>query len=509
MIRPSEIINFLESVRATVANDLKPDLQSSHTRASADALVMVLNRMLTDLRGGDDIALHNVERWRQLSAQLSALGLHKGADPQAAAGGLLANLDGLQKQVDALQQDLGAGDGFDALRQRLEGHDPGVLTWFEETVEAMVDLTAASRTVVPEETQKAEKVEAEDRTASLHTRLNAYLKQRFPALPDEPVAAFRLTPGGYAKLTALFSLKPNTVLPEKLVLRLDMVDSVTPTSVKDEYPVLDRVFALGLPVPRPLLLEPDTAFLGGSFLVMTEIENSEPSGPYFPVERRGGMKTGPEFGREVARVLARLHASTRVSQVENLPDSLPDYHGKVQQSQQSWTRAVKSPYSLISDMAYAWLLSHPPAKNRPWCTIHGDFGAHNILVRDGHFSGLIDWELCRIGDPAEDLAQCRMMLLPGIMEWEDFVEEYVAAGGDRTACDEKAVGYFCVWVFLSHLAAHAVLREKFLAGQRTDIMAANIVAYYSALITEYLAQALKIAIDAEKVVYRRSLGKQR
>jgi len=494
MIRPDEIINFLDSVRTAVADDLKPDLQSDHTRASADALVMVLNRMLTDLRHGDEIARQHSDRWWQLSRSLVALGLHNDDAEQSRIGGLLGGLDALQKQVDAVQRDIGSGDGFDALKERLASGDPEMRQWFESTVEAMIALTSASRTIVPDDTQKTGQVEKQDKTAILQDRLNQYLKSRYPTLPENPVISFRLAPGGYAKQTALFSLKPNQVLPEKLVLRLDMADSVTFTSVNDEYPVIEQVFNLGLPVPQPLFLEPDVAILGGSFLVMTEIEDSSPSGPYFPVERRGEMKTGPEFGAEVARVLARLHSGTRLSQVENLPD----YHGKVEQSQINWRSAVKSPYSLISDLAYAWLLSHPPAEDRPWCTIHGDFGAHNILVRDGHFSGLIDWELSRIGDPAEDLAQCRMMLLPGIMEWEDFVEEYVAAGGERTACDEKTMGYFCVWVFLSHLSGHAVLREKFLAGQRTDIMAANIVAYYSALITEYLAQSLKIAIDAEK-----------
>ena len=35
---------------------------------------------------------------------------------------------------------------------------------------------------------------------------------------------------------------------------------------------------------------------------------------------------------------------------------------------------------------------------------HGDLGNHNVFVRDGHVSALIDWEDCLAGDPVYDVA---------------------------------------------------------------------------------------------------------
>jgi len=34
---------------------------------------------------------------------------------------------------------------------------------------------------------------------------------------------------------------------------------------------------------------------------------------------------------------------------------------------------------------------------------HGDFGTGNILYRDGHISGIIDFTFCGVGDPAQDV----------------------------------------------------------------------------------------------------------
>ncbi|MFA5630137.1 MAG: phosphotransferase family protein [Porticoccaceae bacterium] len=494
MIRPMELASVLETIRATIATELKADLSSAAGRAGADALVMILDRLLTDITLGDDVARQQRLRWDHLAAELATLGLRSPQTLAAPGGGFLGDLDALQKLLDSLQQDIASQEGFTSLHEKLKHNDPQVRAWFDKATNALVELSRNNRTVLSQQNEAVAKTQTVDRAAALRDGLGHYLARRYPELGSDPIQEFRLTPGGYAKQTGLFSLHSNASLPEKLVLRLDMPNSVTGTSVEDEYPVIERMYGLGLPVPRPVLLETDNSVLGGAFMLMTEVENAEPSGPYFPVERKGELKTGPDFGREVARTLARLHASTREDSA-----SAPDYHKQVHDAHMRWRTLPKGPYSLVADLGYAWLLSHPVSETRPWCAIHGDFGAHNILVRDGHLAGLIDWELSRIGDPAEDLAQCRMMLLPGIMAWEDFVAEYLAAGGDPAACDEATVGYFCIWVFLHHLQNHIMLREKYLAGERTDVLAANIITYYYALVAEYLAEALKIAVDAHRV----------
>jgi thiamine kinase-like enzyme len=231
-------------------------------------------------------------------------------------------------------------------------------------------------------------------------------------------------------------------------------------------------------------------------MIMTEITGAVPAGTYFPEERRYAPRTmGPDFGKEVAAVLARLHTATRTGSTGPAVDRVE----LVRKSYAEWRKVPQQPFSLAAEMAYAWLFSHPLPPNRPHCLTHGDVGVHNLMVRDGHLAALLDWELAHPGDPAEDLAQCRMMLLPDVMPWEDFVREYVAAGGDPQACEANSVAHYCVWTYLKHGLMNATLREIYLSGARDDVIAASVAGhYYYRLLVQYQARALQIAVDASR-----------
>jgi len=56
-----------------------------------------------------------------------------------------------------------------------------------------------------------------------------------------------------------------------------------------------------------------------------------------------------------------------------------------------------------------WLKNTPPPTPEKLSVVHGDFRAGNFLYReDGTFVSILDWELCHIGDPIEDLAWSMM-----------------------------------------------------------------------------------------------------
>jgi len=56
--------------------------------------------------------------------------------------------------------------------------------------------------------------------------------------------------------------------------------------------------------------------------------------------------------------------------------------------------------------------------------VHGDFGANNLLVRDGRVTGVLDWESAMIGDPLYDLANTRLWapFLPCMRSHADYAE---------------------------------------------------------------------------------------
>ena len=496
MIRPEELAPLLATIRATIADVLKPDLASDQTRSVADAALMSLDRIVTVVGNGEQIAEERLGEWQQLGVQLAAMSAAATASKAQQSNGFLGNTQSLLGEIDRMQQQLDQPAELTTLVDRLQAGDTDARNWFASTVTALCAAHDAGEPVLPKATARRQVSDTAGEVQRLRDALNVYLHARYPQLPKESVTALRLVPGGYSKQTAIFSLVANNVLPQSLVLRRDIPNAVTPSKVTDEYPYLQQAWNAGVRTPEPILLETDASYLGGSFMLMSEVSNAANSGTYFPEDRmREESRVGPEFGKEVAAALASLHSRTRTADTK----TIPDYRKNALDSYAAWCKlGLKTPLSLSMELCYAWMLSHPVSAERPYCTTHGDFGIHNLLVRDGHLAAVVDWELAGIGDPAKDLAQCRMLLLPGIIEWDDFVREYVAAGGDPVACDPHSVAYFCVALFVEHCVNHLVLRNAFLSGERTDIGAAALITHYVDRSLQYQSRALQIAVDVER-----------
>ena len=493
MLRPAELVNFLVTIRNAIAEDLRPDLKSDHIRGEAGALLLILDRLIMELRGGNEVAVERLEAWHAIRTRLNELGFGAAVSTQGAAptAGFLGAVNQLIGGVSEMQSNLSDRENFAAFGKRLAAGDADTRRWLEQTVAALLDLGDASEPLPPRAAPARASPEAPDESAELRKRLNAYLHARFPRLPAEPITEFRTAPGGHAKQTVIFSIVRNDQLPERLVLRRDLALSITGTKVTDEFPIMERVVKLKLPVARPILVESDTSVLGGTFMLMSEVTDAALAGTYFPEERRGQPRpAGPDFGREVARLLARLHSSTRT---QGVADEQRDI---VLRTHEVWQKlSPKPPASLAVDLGFAWLL-HYPLRERPRCLIHGDVGTHNMLVRDGHLVAMLDWELAKEGDPAEDLAQCRMLLLPDTMPWEEFAREYVAAGGDPWACESSAVAWFCVYTFVKHGVMNGTLCANYFVGKRDDVIAASIAGHYVQRLMHYQAKALQIALEA-------------
>ncbi|HKQ84001.1 MAG TPA: phosphotransferase [Steroidobacteraceae bacterium] len=495
MIRPEDFANLLSTVRNAIAVDLRPDLQSDHIRAEAGALTLILDRLITQLRDGEAVASQRVPEWQQIRSQLHALSVGTVNDSPGTSG-FMGSVATLHSGIADVQRTLSEPQAFERLGQQLKSDDRRTRAWLKQTVAALSDLAEAfepkASTSKPLAATKA--TPPPDESLQLRDALNAYLHKRYPSLPSEPITRFKIVPGGHTKQTAIFAVTPNDVLPEHLVLRRDLALSITGTSVIDEFPILERVYALGLPIPKPVLVEPDSSVLDGTFMIMTEVVDAVVAGTYFPEERRlAPRNVGPDFGKEVAQVLAGLHAGTQVAEATPTTDK----QKSVVELFQAWTAMEKPPASLSIDLGFAWLMNKP-LPNRPRCLIHGDVGTHNILVRDGHLVALIDWELAHPADPAEDLAQCRMMLLPDTMPWDAFVREYIAAGGNPHACDDAAVAWYCIYTYLKHGLMNAKLRARYLSGARDDVIAASVASHYFERLMQYQARALQLAVSATR-----------
>ena len=496
MIRDQHLAAYLTTIATELDGAVRPHLSSGMAAKSVDSINLLLGRLIGELQAGGEIAGNYQQRWAKLAEHCptgSANLVAKETSPQRP-------LSRLDDTLVAIQGQLNKGEAFESFVAALAQGDESAKAWLSESagtfnrmMQDVEDNFFRPATAVADAAS-----ETVDDPELIRRKLGTYLARRFPSLPEDCIESLRIVPGGQVKRTALFKLVANDILPTELVLRQDMPNSITGTTVIDEYDIVKRVFDLGLPVPEPILLEADASVLGGSFIIMREIVGGVGAGTYFPEERRFlGSTMGPDFGYEVAGVFARLHGRTLES---GAGEDGAEQQRTVLQLQSEW-QAMPSPgWSLGIDLGLAWLRANPLPKGRPRCLIHGDAGSHNMLTRDGHLAALLDWELAKMGDPSEDIAQAKMMLIDDIMPWDDFVRAYVEQGGPPAACDLHAVGYYAVITYVKHGVMNSRVGNYFTEGARTDAAAASVASHWFDRLMLYLSRALATAVASGKPV---------
>jgi aminoglycoside phosphotransferase (APT) family kinase protein len=158
-------------------------------------------------------------------------------------------------------------------------------------------------------------------------------------------------------------------------------------------PVSDQVRVLAAtkaPVPQVIAWDGSGDRLGAPF-VLTELIEGE------TVPRR--ILRAPElaaardrFATQCGEILAEIH-STPLSGLDDA-DQLDRVIG--------WLDAIGRPHPAF-EIAIAWLRENRPAP-RDQVLVHGDFRNGNLIIGPDGIRAVLDWEMCHVGDPAEDLA---------------------------------------------------------------------------------------------------------
>ncbi|MFI7195194.1 phosphotransferase [Nocardia nova] len=248
--------------------------------------------------------------------------------------------------------------------------------------------------------------------------------------------------GGFSKTTTAVSLRRPGGEREQIVLR-----QITPGrdshTLAGEYDVLRFVWKRGVAVAEPLWIEPQTNALGGPFFASRRAEGGNLGDVFGPDEG-----TGPGAAEELARALAKLHTV----ELDGLPGTpIPSMSTRAEvlaaiDEQERLVTAADPARGLLvrplQDLLFAWLRTHAPATVPRPVLLHGDPGFHNILVREGALTALLDWERARVGDAAQDLAYVRPHVTR-VQLWADFLRVYREAGGEVP--DEDRLRFYSVW----------------------------------------------------------------
>ena len=229
--------------------------------------------------------------------------------------------------------------------------------------------------------------------------LESFLRSHFPGLAGS--LTIEQFPSGHSNLTYLIRLGGN-----EMVLRRPPFGSKVKSAhdMSREFRVLSKLHSAFAEAPRVLLFCGDESVLGAPFYLMEPIR-----GIILRKDPLAGLDFSPETARRLSEVfvdhLARLHG------IDFGTIGLGDLgkpQGYLERQVHGWGErylASKTHEYPEAERVAAWLQDHIPAAPGA-ALIHNDYKYDNLVLDPREITrviGILDWEMCTIGDPLSDL----------------------------------------------------------------------------------------------------------
>jgi aminoglycoside phosphotransferase (APT) family kinase protein len=230
--------------------------------------------------------------------------------------------------------------------------------------------------------------------------IKAQLEEQLPAIlsAEAEVLSLSLLAGGASKEAWAVDVSVDGETIELLVRRATGGAVFTDMlSIDEEYRVLQAAFDAEVKVPRPYGYMPDLA--GREAFLMQRVKG-ETIGRRIvrKAELAGARETLPE---QMAEELARIHSIPleRVDFVAG-PRTAPAI-ASVLESLEEQLDTLPEPHPAI-ELGLRWLRDNERT-TQDLVLVHGDFRLGNFIVDEQGMVAVLDWELARRGEPAEDL----------------------------------------------------------------------------------------------------------
>lgn len=451
--------NALKQLWTTLRHSLVPELSSALAKDRAKRADAALLRLVAGYELLPTVRATYSSRYAALLTEArelagkAAIPVSKPLDDSTSGRGdpVFVGIPGVAGEIESLLTSLaqagsarpGSDPGFDRLLREVVHVEAACRTDYESRVASIVPK-------VGDDSNRPLTVDSVQRYLAAHPRGSGVV-----------VRSVHEIPGGRSKRTVLVSLEKTGALPPELVLRLD-TGRGTGTSVGEEYPLLERVSKLGLPVPEPLWLESSSAPFGQPCIVFRRMTGSA-AGDLM----EGAFRKEPATARVLAHALAKVHAAGErlIEDPRRRGSSVADTHDLLSHYLNYW-RSKKPFPSLVIEAAFIWLFRRINDGLGESTVVHADTGFHNLLLDDAGNACLLDWEFAHFGDPAEDLASCRPAV-EKCMPWADFLAEYGAHGGKEVS--EFRLRYWEVWRPLRNAVVCGTVLHSVMNGKADDI----------------------------------------
>lgn len=179
-----------------------------------------------------------------------------------------------------------------------------------------------------------------------------------------------------------------------------------------EFKIISSLYGTPVPVPEPILYHDRSDVVGKPFYLMGRLDG--------PVFYNCALPTVPvperrDYYRAFARTLADLHAvdwqATELASFAR-PGSF------VTRQVERWARSWTTQDPQVIEVAN-WLRAHLPPEESV-AIVHGDYKFTNMVFApdEPRILGVLDWELCTIGDPLTDIGHIYAF------QWQSRTEEY-------------------------------------------------------------------------------------
>ena len=245
------------------------------------------------------------------------------------------------------------------------------------------------------------------------------------------IEALRRLTGGASRETWSFSLVGTEGGRTPLILRRDPPGRTMSEGRHGGMPMEARVLraakAAGMPVPTVIAAGPaDPEVLGTGFIVMEHVDGETIARKILRDEPYAHARS--VVVRQLGAAIAPLHALDPAS-VEGLAFVEP----------LAYYRQALDDFGYPSpafELGFRWLEANRPAVTRR-TIVHGDYRFGNVIISEAGLAAVIDWELCHLGDPMEDLGWLGVRAwrfggrgeIAGMGSVEELLEGYRSAGG--------------------------------------------------------------------------------
>ena len=238
--------------------------------------------------------------------------------------------------------------------------------------------------------------------SDLADRLSRYLSD----LRQEVVAVEGLSriPGGASRETYKFDAVTTTGRTG-MILRRDPPESLIDTDRRLEYLAYQSFHPLGIPTPQPIALEEGCEALERPFFLMSRVDGGAAASPFAP-DPYGAHAA--DIGEQFFTILGRIAGADPATLPLGQAAERPALDGCWRRELDHWERELDKDELFpqpIARAAIRRLRRNPPPTAQHLSVVHGDYRSGNFLHDGaGRILAILDWEMCHLGDPLEDLA---------------------------------------------------------------------------------------------------------